>query len=188
MKNRLSLFALTALVAWLNGCQTAPPLPEAVAPPTTRNNCYSLLHQLLEEQKNVGLLRFIKREDPDVKNLIKKIAAVSSTGAKLLERFAREDRSIVLDDVGLPPGEVLARDAIAATKKKELLGNSGGEFELALLLTQTEALNYGWHLAQVAARQETQPERARALTGLGQEMENLYREVVARLQLRRPMN
>jgi translation initiation factor 1 (eIF-1/SUI1) len=61
-----------------------------------------LLHQLLNDQKNVSLLRFIKREQEDVKTLVKKIAANSATGAKLLEEFARHDPSITLDDIRLP--------------------------------------------------------------------------------------
>lgn len=186
MKNHLLLILATLSIGLLCGCQSPVPLPpgETRAPLTTRNNGYSLLHQLLDEQKDVSLLRFIKHENPEVKTLIKKIATASGNGAKLLERLAQEDHAIVLDDVGLPPGEVLTREAIAATKKKELLGHSGPEFELALLLTQTEALNYAWHLAQVTAQSEPQPDRARSLTALSQEMENLYHEVFAMLLAR----
>ena len=43
-----------------------------------------------------------KREQEDVKTLVKKIAANSATGAKLLEEFARPDPSITLDDIRLP--------------------------------------------------------------------------------------
>lgn len=167
----------------VTGCQS----PKARSPvgsieaQTTRNNCYSLLHQLLNDQKNVSLLRFIKREQDDVKNLVKKIAAISGTGAKLLEEFARHDPSINLDDLRLPPGEAATREAIASTKKKELLGQTGDNFELTLLLTQTEALSYAWHLAKVAGANESQPDHARALAGVSEDMENLYHEVFALL-------
>jgi hypothetical protein len=122
---------------------------------TTRNNCYSLLHQLLEEQKDVSILRFIKPEHSDVKTLIKRIAANSAAGVALLEEFARDDPSIKLDDIRLPPGEVSTRDAIASTKEKELLGQTGDTFELTLLLTQTEALSYAWHLGEGHRRKRT---------------------------------
>ena len=163
----------------LTGCQSPKvvTLSRGDASSSTRNNCYSLLHQLLDEQKDVSLLRFIKSEHPDVKNLIKKIATTSATGGCLLEQFAKDDPSIKLDDLRLPPGEVATRDAIASTKEKELLGQTGDTFELTLLLTQTEALSYGWHLAEVASQNETQPERARALAGMGVDMDNLYHEV-----------
>lgn len=172
----LSLMLSVACV--LTGCQSSKGKSPsgAGAVRTTRNNCYSLLHQLLNDQKNVGLLRFIKREDTDVKILVKKIANASGAGAKLLEEMAKHDPSINLDGIWLPSGESATRDAIASTKKKELLGHTGDEFELALLLTQTEALSYAWHLAKVAAENEPRPDHARAVAGMSKDMENLYHE------------
>jgi len=163
----------------LSGCQSPKVMSprEAGAMQSTRNNGYSLLHQLLAQQKNVSLLRFIKNERPEVEALVKKIAVTSGTGAVLLEKSAKDDPSISLEDLRLPPAEVATRTAIAATKEKELLGQTGDTFELTLLLTQTEALSYGWHLAEVASANEPQPERARALVGIGEDMKKLYLEV-----------
>ena len=177
------LAVMLSVTCVLTGCQSprARSPVDSGAAQTTRNNCYSLLHQLLSDEKNVSLLRFIKREQTDVKNLVKKIAAHSATGAKLLEEFARHDPSIKLDDMRLPPGEAATREAIGSSRKKQLLGHSGDEFELALLLTQTEALSYAWHLAKVAGENEAQPERARALAGVSEDMKNLYHEVFALL-------
>jgi len=127
------------------------------------------------------MLRFIKSEHSDAKTLVKRIATASGTGAKLLEEFAKDDPSIRLDDIRLPPGELATRDAIASTKEKELLSRTGDKFELTLLLTQTEALSYAWHLAKVAGENEPQPGRARALAGIGQDMQNLYQQVFALL-------
>jgi len=179
---RLPLAALLGVACVLTGCQS----PKAGARPgsrtlATRDNCYGLLHQLLNEQKDVSVLRFIKPERADLKNLVKRIAADSAAGAKLLENFARRDPSINLEDIQLPPGEEATRNAIASTKETELLSKTGEEFELALLLTQTEALSYGWHLAKVAGENEPDPDRARALAGLSEDMENLYHEVFAML-------
>lgn len=180
----LSILLLAAVA--LAGCQSpqARPRVESGLRDATRNNCYSLLHQLLDDQKNVSLLRFIKREPADVKNLVKKIAANSASGAKLLEELAKREPAIDLKDLRLPPGEAATREAIAATKKGELLGQTGDKFELSLLLTQTEALSYARHLAKVASENESDPDRARALAGLSKDMENLYREVIALLRLR----
>jgi hypothetical protein len=168
----------------LPGCQ-----PEKVAPPaasatgeSVRNNCYSLLYQLLEEQKDVSILRFIKREHADVKKLVQKIADDSASGGKLLKAYAKKDAGLSLDDFGLPPGEVATRASIAAAKRKELLGQTGDDFELTLLLTQTEALGYASHLARVASQNETQPARAQALAGLSDDMESLGRQVFAMLR------
>jgi hypothetical protein len=169
------LAAMLSAAFVLAGCQT----PKAASPPpsgaarSTRNNCYSLLHQLTDDEKDVSIL---------LKNLIKRIATTSETTSTLLEQFARDDPSIRLDDFGLPPGEAATRDSIASTKQKELLGQTGDEFELTLLLTQTEALGYAWHLAKVAAENEPQPDRARALTGVSEDMEKFYDEREAALE------
>ena len=177
MKIILPWFAVMLSVACiLTGCQSPKARSPAGSSASTRNNCYSLLHQLLDEQKDVSMLRFIKREHTDVKKLVKKIATTSGTGARLLEEFAKDDPSIKLDDIRLPPGELATRDAIASTKEKELLSQTGDEFELTLLLTQTEALSYAWHLAKVAGENDTQPDRASALEGVSKDMENLYHE------------
>jgi hypothetical protein len=166
----------------LTGCQTPKAGPPSVGVTReTRNNSYSLLHQLLDEQKDVSMLRFIKREHTDVKNLVTRIASASGAGSKLLEDFAKHDSSIYLNDLRLPVGETATRTAIASTKKKELLGQKGDQFELTLLLTQTEALSYAWHLAKVASENEPQPERARALADISRDMEQLYREVFVML-------
>ena len=93
------LFAGLLLAAWvLTGCRspaTGSPAGSRAAS-STRNNGYSLLHQLLAEQKDVSLLRFIKSENSDVKNLVKRIATASGTGARLLEEFAKNDPAIWL--------------------------------------------------------------------------------------------
>ena len=175
------LAAMLSVACVLTGCQSPKASSPAGSSASTRNNCYSLLHQLLDEQKDVSILRFIKREHSDVKDLVKRIATFSGTGATLLEKFAKDDPSIQLDDIRLPPGELATRDAIASTKQKELLSQTGDEFELTLLLTQTEALSYASHLAKVAGENEPQPDHARALAGVSEDMRNLYQEVFAML-------
>ena len=167
------------IVVLLAGCQT--PVPRAEGRPTSsitiRNNCYSLLHDLLSQQQDIGWLGFIKREEADVELLVKRIAANSGAGARLLERFSQEDPSIHLDVPHLPPGEIATRAAIAATMKHELLGQSGDTFELSRLLAETEALGYAWHLAEVASAHETRTAHARALAGIGEDMQHLRQEV-----------
>jgi hypothetical protein len=178
------LAAMLSVACVLTGCQSPKASSPSGSNASTRNNGYSLLHQLLDEQKDVSLLRFIKSEQSDVKKLVKRIATASGTGAKLLEEFAKDDPSIRLDDIRLPPGELATRDAIASTKQQELLSQTGDEFELTLLLTQTEALSYAWHLAKVTGENESQPGRARALAGVSEDMKNFYREVFVMVLLR----
>jgi hypothetical protein len=179
----LRIGAVILMAGVMTGCRPhqAGMAPGSSGEQSTRNNGYSLLHQVLDEEKDVSMLRFIKLEDSDVKNLVNRIAATSETGSKLLEDLASHDPSIVLNDTGLPPGEMSARAAIAATERDELLSQTGNEFELTLLLSQTDALNYAWHLAKVTGDNEPQPDRARALASVSHDMQDLYQETFALL-------
>ncbi len=177
-----------ALIGWLGlsvGCTSPPRAPavETTLSQSTRNNSYSLLHQLLDEEKDVSKLRFIKRENSDLKILLKNVASTARKGAEKLDAFAKLDPSLILDDYRLPLGEQKTRADISAQEEKDLLHSSGGKLELTLLLTQVEALNYGAHLAKIAAENDFQKDRALYLLGLSRELAGLRAEVAARLSL-----
>jgi len=168
------------------GCssQRIRPAPPNIAI-SVRNNAYSLLHQVLDQEKGVSKLLIIKRESTELHRLIKSIANASGAGAKEIEQLAKRDISLRLDQLGLPPGEEATRQAISSTQTRKLLLASGDDFELDLLLTQSEALSYAWHLALVAAANERQPALARYLADLGGELQNLHERVVTLLRSHR---
>ncbi len=170
-----------ALIAG-GGCATAPP-PIASAP-GIRSNAYSLLYDLLDQQRNVDKLLLVKLEKPELGVLIKAIAAASQQAEDRIRRIAREDRSIRLDATALPEGERETRRAIAHTKTKELLIPFNPDFELTLLLTQFEALSYATHLARIAAEHELDAPRREAMEEIGKRMEDLYRRTFALIQVK----
>lgn len=148
---------------------------------SARNNAYSLLHELLGQEKDVGLLRFIKSEQPVTKQLVKKIGATCGTNAKLLEKFAKDDPTLRLDDVRLPPAEVAVRESISTDRRKQLLSQTGATFDLTLLLTQVEALGYAAHLAKISEQFELKPDRRRELAMMNAGLKNLEAEVFSLL-------
>lgn len=143
-----------------------------------RNNCASLLYDLLREEKNLSKILIIKRETKGLSELAKNISASARAGAKRLEQLAGTDKTLDLRVMGLPSGEVATRDAISKTKQRELLGGKGEDFEFMLLLTQIEALNYAAHLAKVAGENESRPEHAQEFFAVSREFKNLYMQVV----------
>lgn len=164
-----------------SGCKVPVQSAATIASPQeqTRANSYSLLYELLGQQRNVDKLLLVKMESVELKLLIKAIAAASAAGVKRLEESARQDATIRLDQTSLPPGETATRNAIASTKKKELLTPFNSNFELDLLLTQSEALSYAWHLAKVAAANEPNSGHARLLNNLSSEMKSLHGQVLS---------
>jgi hypothetical protein len=186
VKFSLLILVLAPLAGgFLTGCQSTPDRPplQTNASDFTRNNAYSLLHQLFGDEKDISKLRFIKAENKDLKNLLNRVAAAARAGEKQLDEFARVDPGLRLKDYLLPPGEVKTRDAISKDKEHELLHQSHDRLEFTLLLTQVEALNYASHLAKVAAENDSNSERSHYLMTLSNEMTGLHEEVVTRLSL-----
>jgi hypothetical protein len=147
-----------------------------------RNNAASLLYDLLGNEKNVSKILIVKRNSEELGQLIKAISAAAADGKKQLERLATNDPNLNLHAIQLPQGEKATRDAVAKTEEHELLFSSGKEFEFNLLLTQAEALSYGWHLAKIASENSSLPEEVQTFTAISRGMKNLYDQVVLRMQ------
>jgi hypothetical protein len=141
--------------------------------PTNQTHGYALLYDLMSSEKDVSKVLIIKRERAELRDLIRDIAQRCRRASKELEQFARADRSLNLKDRGLPSAEVETRSAISQTKAKQLITESGKEFELRLLIAQQEALTYGSHLATVIAKTESNAGRAEFLRQLSTDLTTL---------------
>ena len=177
-----AIFYLVLLIGTITvGCRSISQKSDTHNPqgaPNTSQNAYSLLYQLLNDEKDVSKLLLIKRDSRELNRLAKDISGASAKAANQLKAFAEQDGSLALNAINLPPGEAATRKAIAATKTKELLSSSGDTFERSFLLTQIEALNYADHLAAVAADNDTNPPRSAWSKSLSQEMKGLHSRCV----------
>ena len=150
----------------------------------TGNNALALLDDLLNDEKNLSKVLLIKHHSEQLGKLVKEISRTAAQGAKALELMVKEEPGINLKETALPAGEVAARDAISKSKEHTLLHSADTEFELQLLLTQSDALNYGAQLARVAALNESAADRARTLSNLSSQLGNLHEQVIAMLRHR----
>jgi len=149
--------------------------------PAGATHAYALLYDLLGDEKDVSKLGFIKHERSELKELVKEISRTSAEAHKQLEAFAKADSRLNLKDLGLPVAEIETRKAIGKTKTKALLTDKGKEFEVQLLLSQSEALTYGAHLALTTGRTEAKPQRAQFLQRLANDLTQLQQKVVSLL-------
>ena len=147
-----------------------------------RNNAVSLLYELVGNEKNVSKVLLIKHASADLGRLIHGISLTAGDIANRLDQMAAADPELKLYALRLPAGEKATRDAIAKTEEHELLFSSGNNFQFQLLLTQADALSYGWHLAKMAADNSKQPAEIRAFTEMSGAMEDLYQQVVGMLK------
>lgn len=148
----------------------------------TRNNALALLDELLNEEKHLSKLLFIKRESAELNRLVKDISETADAGADQLQALKKNDPALAQAASALPPGEKATRESIAKVKQHALLHSSGTELEFQLLLTQAEALGYGSHLALVVAENDPQPARAREFLALSLRLKTLHGQVLAMLR------
>jgi hypothetical protein len=147
-----------------------------------RNNASSLLEQLLDQEKNVSKVLIIKHGSRELSGLIKAISSAAADGAKRLKGLAQDDSTLDMTRQDLPVGEKASRDAISKTEVHDLLLSSGADFEFTLLLTQAQALNYGSHLAKVAADNSADPEEVDALLTMSRTLDQLLTQVKAMMR------
>lgn len=148
----------------------------------TYRNALALLDDLLSDEKRLKLILLIKRETPELKQLVKDISESAGEGAKLLKEMKNADPSLDLTRTQLPPGEEATRKAIAKTKEGRLLKAKGAEFEFQILLSQAEALTYASHLSGVAAANDPDRVRGRKLLKLSFELDQLANRVLAMMK------
>ena len=182
LAKRLILFCVFAGVfcGHANAQKSAPSDPGSdKSKIEVRNNAASLLADLLGNEKNLSKILIIKHNSAELGRLIKAISKTAGDGIEQLELLAKNDPTLNLHALQLPPGEIAARAAMSKTMEHELLFSSGEKFELHLLLTQTDSLDYGSHLAKIAAENSTSPEQERKFHALGVSLSALYQRVVA---------
>jgi hypothetical protein len=186
---RFSLFL--ASIVLLCGCASLRSDPAKYNQPTTASNAippegvlqngYALLFDVLGDEKDVSLLRFIKHERPELKSLMGDISGTAAGAYKHIEDFGKADPKMNLKNEGLPLAELAARKSISTMKTRLLLHNKGAEFRLHLLLSQNEALVYAANLAQVIAVSETDSQRAAFLRNTATTLLRLDQRVVEML-------
>ncbi|MEO6183870.1 MAG: hypothetical protein ABIP76_12150 [Verrucomicrobiota bacterium] len=142
-----------------------------------KNEGYAILYDLVSDEKHISKLLIIKKERPEFKTLIKRIAASAKETATGLEAFAKKDRRLNLKITHLPAVEQKTRDSITSQMGKQILTSSGDSFESKLLMTQVEGLNYAAHLAKVLSEMETDLARKQFLQNASEKFVGLHDEV-----------
>jgi hypothetical protein len=177
----IGLFFLCAVLAASTPAQPAAPSapPSAAKQLVLRNNAASLLYQLLGDEQGVHYVLLIKGHREQLQQVIKAISTTSAAGVKQIETLAEADPTLDLHALDLPAGEKATRAIIQATKEHELLFTSGADFEFELLLTQADALSYGWHLAEIAADNSPSPAQSKQFTALSNTLQDCYKQTVA---------
>jgi hypothetical protein len=129
-----------------------------------RNNGYSLLHHLFDQEKSVELILVVKTAPKDVADFVHEVSQGAKDSLDSLDELRDHDKAIRFDEAGLPQFELDTRASIKGDKQHMLLfGTTGSAFARTLLVSQIEAGTYGMNLAKVLADAEPNPQRAAVL-------------------------
>ncbi len=128
------------------------------------NDGYSQFYNFCEEESQLSLLLWVKTAPAGIADYARKVSSTASDDMVILKKFATADAAIRLDKVSLSPFEQDVRKSMATDRQKQLLwGSSGAGFSQAVCMTQSEATNYGLHVAKVLAETEPDADRAQAM-------------------------
>ena len=144
----------------------------------TRNEGYSLLYELITKQRDVDKILILKHTSARTASEIKEIAQLFRNAQVQLDAFARQDSSLDFKAKHLPLVEDKTRDSIQSTSTKNLLFSTGKDFELRLLLTQVQALDYTSHLASALGNQDENKERKSFLSDFSKQCDQHYKNVL----------
>ena len=157
------------------GCASSQ-TPDTPTPPShnggmfrERNEAYSLLSKLMEDDEDVSKIFILKSASEPVKGIIKEIAAACDTAKKQLDSFPQTNNRIEFDVPDLPKLEQKSRDLESRIDAKELLTSSDGEFEVRLIFSQAQAMGYASNLCAALVSVEDDEGHKKFLTDLSKQ-------------------
>lgn len=130
------------------------------------NEGYSLLYGLLSDESKVSGIFILKSADAPLKTEVSQIADACQAARKRLDEFARLDHHLAYNTPDLPLIEVHSRDLESGRDERVLLFSNGREFELQLIFTQVEAMDYSVQLCASLQQREADSDRRAFLLAL----------------------
>ena len=188
----MHLFAAIVLVLLpflisCDGVSVQPCLEQENSHP--RDVGYSVLRKLLSDEKNVEAFRIVKNvitfqtTTDSTNTLIDDIASTSSSSLSDIDKLATLEPVIILDE---PNPAQLGReilDALRVATASDLIMASRNDFEVYLILSQTQALRLISQLLKELRELDPNVKRQAWLEDLAVEYEDLYSRAVARLSV-----
>jgi hypothetical protein len=177
--------AAPVIAVLVGGCSPrTKPVPDREEGRRTISEGYSLLYFATGEQKWADKVLLVKFESEELKRLVTRIAKYAGDLRGRLEDLAKRYPAIHLEPP--PPTELeqRARRAQYHERLKDMLLESGPEFERDMLLTQYCSLDELRHLASVMGEIETDANRRAFWQEVQREFDEEYRQVVGILQHR----
>lgn len=164
------------------------PVSHSDVTPQSLNVGYDILRDTLRDEQHLKTIRYtktivtFKSISEDTEQVIDDIAQTSAVALKELEQLASLTPRIIFDINGAGQIEQMTRDALRITTAKEFL-TSKEDFEVRLLVSQTQALRFISHVTKELSDIETNTKRKEWLGMISDQFEILYLRVLSRLKV-----
>jgi hypothetical protein len=164
------------------------PVSHSDVTPQSLNVGYDILRDTLRDEQHLKTIRYtktivtFKSISEDTEQVIDDIAQTSAVALKELEQLASLTPRIIFDINGAGQIEQMTRDALRITTAKEFL-TSKEDFEVRLIVSQTQALRFISHVTKELSDIETNTKRKEWLGMISEQFENLYLRVLSRLKV-----
>jgi len=149
---------------------------------------YDILRDTLRDEQHLKTIRYTKTivtfksiSEP-TKQVIDDIAQTSAVALEELEQLASLTPGIIFDIDRAGQIQQMTRDALRITTAKEFL-TSKEDFEVRLLVSQTQALRFISHVTKELSDIETNTKRKEWLEIISDQFEKLYFRVLSRLKV-----
>jgi len=149
------------------------------------NYGYGSLYGAARGLRHSDKILLIKYESEAVQAVIKDLSESMDRIAQRLEKLARADPRVKLDDDGNPEIERRKRDAVTRARLqsfKPVTGRTGADFERTLLLSESGSLNQLQHLAAELDKADPDAQRSAVLQEIHAEIVQQYGAVVDLLE------
>ncbi|MFA7238422.1 MAG: hypothetical protein WC058_16315 [Phycisphaeraceae bacterium] len=176
----LAACGFAILTFLLTGCHSLQAVHDNLPPP--RVSGYAALYDLMNRNAGVSKLLIFKTVDPPVKQAIDEFARQCAEAAKQIRQFAENDPSIDLNAAWLTPIEQQTRAGIESDTSTALLTGFGKEFQTHLLISQTDAAQYGSHLAASIAKLDDNQTRKKYLNDLSDQLAKTHKQLFKLLE------
>jgi hypothetical protein len=186
MRRLIRIATIIFAVTFLAGCGSTPPPPASSGGGLNhqQNQGYSLLYKLMSDEKDVGKIFILKSADDSVKGLVKEIGDAAQSAKQRMDELSKADKELAYDLPDLPYIEQRGRDLQAKDDEHELLFSSGKDFELRLLFTQTQAMDYATQLCKALDETEKNPDRKAFLENLAKQCGGFHDRLMKMLAVR----
>jgi hypothetical protein len=146
---------------------------------------YAQLYRIVSGLKHLDKVLYVKVESDKFEEVVEAVADYAGELFDQLEKLEEDYPSLNIKDTGLPDMDLKRRRAIVMDRLEDMapiVGKTGKEFELTLLISVMGPINSMRFLAQVLAEEEKDQHRAAFAAQAKERLDGLFNRIFTLLE------